>query len=166
MDVFFFLAVTEDEIRNGIFYDKMKNRTLVFHRNVTDLLENLHHSKADKFIDMVPGSGKVDAEAQKLLDKLKHKKIPLEVKAEDTKTFNIKWSNNNGINAKDHVKYLEDLCTVFSNMLKKHVLHSLTKMDDLTKDPRVLEVLQHSSTCETRCQLFQVRTVSLFHHTA
>ena len=153
--------MTEDEIRNGIMYDKIKNRTVVFHRNVTDLMDNLHHTKASKFIDLVPGQEKqVDAEAQNMLHKLKTISLPKEVKSEDTKSFDISWSNNNGINERDHLQYLLELCGAFYDMLKRQIQDCLAKMDDLTKDPRVLEVLQHSSVCENRCAVFSGRPIN------
>ena len=158
----FNVTVTEDEIRNGIMYDKVKNRTVVFHRNVVDLVDNLHHSRAVKFIDMIPGQeNQVDAEAQSMLHKLKTVSIPREVKSEDTKSFDIKWSNNNGINERDHLQYLLELCGAFYDMLRRQIQDCLAKIDDLAKDPRVLEVLQHSSMCESRCELFQVCTVNI-----
>ena len=144
-------------------YDKEKNRTVIIHRNVVDLMDNLNHNRAVKFIDMVPGAeATVDTEAQKMLHRLKNDSIPKEVKSEHIKSFDIKWSNNNGINERDHLQYLLELCGAFYDMLKNQIQACLTRMDDLCKDPRLLEVLQHSKTCENRCELFQVNFVFFF----
>ncbi len=109
----------------------------------------------------------MDHEAQELLNKLKTKSIPKEVDENNTERFDIRWSNNSGINKWDHQQYLLSLCDSFYNLIKKNIVETLRESCHSNplkeeQEKQTSEILQHLSMCESRCQMFQVCIKILF----
>ena len=69
--------MTEYEIYHGMLKCKHAERfSLAFYRNILNLEDHLHHRRAHKFVDIEPGTGKVDREARDLMHKLKTSSVP------------------------------------------------------------------------------------------
>ena len=70
-----FRLVTEEEVRHGLLApNDVTSSALCFVRNIEDMSEHLHESKAWRFIDK--SDDDVDDEAQKMLTQLRDAEIP------------------------------------------------------------------------------------------
>ena len=99
------IAVTEDEIVEGIaLNEKRQDRCLAFIRHINNI--NLQHPKAWRFIDMTADK-QLDTEAQQLMTSLREETIPQLLPAENIFRFEADWSDDGGINEREHAAYLQ-----------------------------------------------------------
>ena len=114
-----FIAVTEDEIAEGIaLNDKRKDRCLAFIRHINNI--NLQHPKAWRFIDMTADK-QLDTEAQQLMTSLREETIPQLLPAENIFRFEADWSDDDGINEREHAAYLQQFCDTFKTAILKQI---------------------------------------------
>ena len=112
-------AVTEDEIVEGIAQnDRRKDRCLAFIRHINNI--NLQHPKAWRFIDMTADK-QLDTEAQQLMTSLREETIPQLLPAENIFRFETDWSDDDGINERDHAAYLQQFCDTFETAIKQQI---------------------------------------------
>ncbi len=151
------IVVTQDEIQHGVMYDKVPGRHICLFRNIPDLMQNLTHSKANKFIDKADVTV-IDSEAQKMLHQLQHEMIPNYIDKKNIDKFSVNWSRKvGGVSEKEHRDYLKDMCSSFYNIMTEQIQESVERNEELQQDPLVLEVLQHLHMCQARCKWFQGR---------
>ncbi|CAH1790955.1 unnamed protein product [Owenia fusiformis] len=155
----YFISVTEDEVRNGLFQSPdPPSECICFIRDITDIEEHLEHKRAQKFVDLDPSAVKLDFEAQNMLSEMRDHKINELMKSENIKTFKVKWSNSGGICPDEHKEYLEYLNQSYYEKMCALIDNNMSQSSDtITKDPLVVEVLQHLRSCKSRCEVFHGR---------
>ena len=151
--------VTEYEIEKGMLESKDPlNSSLCFTRRITNLEENVRQKRAQKFIDLQPGSTVIDRDAQQMLHNLQRDKIrPLLKKTENIKHFNIVWMNPVNSNPNENPEYLKEFCDAFEEKIKELINRSLTKLKNISRNHQAVEILQHLTMCQSRSQVFRGR---------
>lgn len=98
----------------------------------------------------------VDSEAEKLLNRLKHTRIPAALKAQNIFTYKVKWSPN-GINRQDHAEYIEEFNNDFYTAMKKQIDKCAQSRYVIDSDSLQHEVLEHAIQCKTYVAKFHGR---------
>ena len=112
-------SVTEDEIVEGItLNERRRDRCLAFIRHINNI--NLQHPKAWRFIDMTADK-QLDTEAQQLMTSLREETIPQLLPAENILRFEADWSDDGGINERDHAEYLQQFCYKCKSAIKQQI---------------------------------------------
>ena len=63
----------------------------------------------------------LDTEAQQLMTSLREETIPQLLPAENIFRFETDWSDDGGINERDHAAYLQQFCDTFMTALKAQI---------------------------------------------
>ena len=63
----------------------------------------------------------LDTEAQQLMTSLREETIPQLLPAENIFRLGTDWSDDGGINERDHAAYLEQFCDTFKTALKAQI---------------------------------------------
>ena len=156
------LAVTDDEIRHGILYDADRERQICFVRNITDLMDNLDHPDAPKFIDMSDREKRIiDTEAQGLLRVLKDDRLSNWVSPDNIHHLQVKWSQSNGIDLYENQEYIIELCENFYSSVCDQIAERVSQQSLLGEDPLSSEVLQHAAMARKLIGIFQGREAIL-----
>ena len=147
--------MTDEEVENGIIKCKERNQTtLCFIRTLEDI--NLKHGKAWRFID-VDDNGTADTHSQTLLDHIKYDKIPGVLDKKNIFNFNIKWSDNEGINPTDHEGYLDEFCETFEREVLRLVDDGVRVSHHQHTTPVYKEIIDHSHQAREKCTRFYGR---------
>jgi len=160
-DISFYIIVTEKEIVNGILSaSDVNQRTLCFLREIDDIHNHLSDNKASKFIDVhYSNDGKpiIDQEAENLLNRLKHTRIPNALQSSNIFSYNVRWTAN-GINRRDHAEYITQFNDDFYNALKQQIDSCVKSRIMRVSDPLRHEILEHAIQCKTYVAKFHGRT--------
>ena len=154
--------VTEDEIRRGIIsVSNPAKHCFWFKRVISDLHKNIESKNAGKFIDKTWGANSsVDDAAQKFLNVLREKDIPLALPSTNILTYDVKWSEN-GVNptaSAEHSHYIEKLCKDFYGTLCQMIENGIQEKERSgVRDAFAEELFQHSSFCQKKCKSFHGR---------
>lgn len=152
-----FRIVTEKEIINGILSAKDANqRTLCFLREIVDIKDHLSDEKAAKYID-VSSPSIVDEEAEKLLDRLKNRRLPEVLNNKNIFKYKVQWSKN-GITRQDHAEYIEKFNNDFYQAMKDQIDQCVQSRFQIGSDSLQHEVLEHAIQCKTYIAKFHGRT--------
>lgn len=150
--------VTEDEIIHGIFdIPSPKDSCLCYTRTLNNLQNCLSDNRASKFMDVLHDISpiSVDFEAQKLLQNLKHHKLPRVLKTSaNFHSYTIPWVSG-GVSEQipEHRKYLNQLCEqVFVDT--RDLIDRDLKARNSLKIPLHAEVLHHTSLCLSKCDSY------------
>jgi hypothetical protein len=135
-------------------------RTLCFLREIEDISEHLTDRKASKFIDTTyspDGQLVIDSEAETLLHRLKHTRIPNALQSENIFSYKVRWESN-GINRTDHADYIAQFNKDFHDTIQKQIDHCAQSNAMVVSDPLQREVLEHAIQCKTYIAKFHGRT--------
>ena len=111
--------VTQEEILEGISSNRRRqDRCLAFIRHINNI--NLQHPKAWRFIDMTADK-QLDTETQQLMTSLREETIPQLLPAENIFRLEADWSDDGGINEREHAAYLQQFCDTFKAAIMKQI---------------------------------------------
>ncbi|CAF1120923.1 unnamed protein product [Rotaria magnacalcarata] len=157
----FFISVTEKEIVNGILSaSNVNQRTLCFLREIEDIHSHLSDSKASKFIDVNysnDGEPIIDQEAEQLLTRLKHTRIPDVLQSNNIYSYKVHWTPK-GINRRDHAEYIAKFNEDFYNAIIQQIDSCAKARIMIVSDPLHHEILEHAIQCKTYVAKFHGRT--------
>ncbi|CAM4823526.1 unnamed protein product [Rotaria magnacalcarata] len=157
----FFISVTEKEIVNGILSaSNVNQRTLCFLREIEDIHSHLSDSKASKFIDVNysnDGEPIIDQEAEQLLTRLKHTRIPDVLQSNNIYSYKVHWTPK-GINRRDHAEYIAKFNEDFYNEIIQQIDSCAKARIMIVSDPLHHEILEHAIQCKTYVAKFHGRT--------
>ena len=160
-DCYFFYSVTEKEIVKGILTTSNANqRALCFFREIEDIYDHLSDRKASKYIDLQPSKDEqpvVDHEAETLLNRLKHTRIPSVLKPENIFSYKVRW-NADGIDRHHHADYIAQFNEDFYRAIQKQIDQCARSNAMMISDPLEREVLEHAIKCKTYIAKFHGRT--------
>jgi len=128
-------------------------------RHITNLMENICHSRAHKFIDVVPGRDTqqrnvdVDVDAQQMLTTLQQDKIARVLGPESIVHFDIVWENPEETNPNEDEVYLSEFMKVFESKMLHLIEGAVEQQRSVSRDSHVVEILQHLSVCRQRSQV-------------
>ncbi|XP_064629347.1 NACHT and WD repeat domain-containing protein 2-like [Lineus longissimus] len=156
-----FVTVIEEEINLGLSIEKPDDHCLVFIRNIEDLGFNLRHHKASRFIDLLPVSDegtmpRVDEESLRRLKAMNNGKIQERLSNDNIIQMFARWSNDDGINCRDHSQYLNKFCDIFQSLMKNLIDRAVVKMRRIT-NPLSDTILDHLTYCKDMCKVFHGR---------
>ena len=153
--------MTEKEIVKGLLLPSNANqRTLCFLREIEDIADHISDHKASKFIDMISsaeGHPVIDREAESLLNRLKHKRIPNALDPDNIYSYKVRWTPN-GINRVDHAEYISQFHADFEAAIRKQIDHCVRSNAMIVFDPLQHEILEHAIQCKTYISKFHGRT--------
>ncbi|ELU16966.1 hypothetical protein CAPTEDRAFT_23665, partial [Capitella teleta] len=154
----YFMSVTEQEIQQGVFKTKgdINNQCLCYIRIIEDITENLSHSLAWRFIDLVDNAN-LDIEAQGYLERLRDNRLVQALETSNVFKANVKWSEDGGINRDSHKDYLRHLMAHFEQAMMMMVDRCMVTSKRFLKNSLFVEVYQHSCMAKDRCQVFHGR---------
>ena len=125
-----------------------KDSCLVFRRTIKNI--NTHNNKAWRFIDQHDDRS-LDVQAQDLLSHLRNVEIPENLPGENIFDFTTTWSDNEGINEKDHAEYLEEFIATIETAVLGLIEKGVEKRSRLSGYFYVYnEVLDHSHQCVSK----------------
>ena len=140
---------------HGIFrVSSPEDSCLCYTRTLSGVDKNLQDHLASRYTDVLP-SGTLDIEAQTLLQRLKHQKLPQVLKTgSNYREYSIPWVPG-GLSDEvmDHEKYLSQLCGQVFIDVKRLIDGALTKQTNLCS-PLDREVLHHAVLCKAKCESY------------
>ncbi len=149
-----FILVTEEEIEYGLVQDaKPDAHCLCFTRSLRDI--NLTHEKAWRFIDQTEQRS-IDEESQLLLEEMKTK-ISTNLGDSNMFHFSVPWSDDNGVNDRDHSEYLAEFCSTFEEAVLKLIEKGVWSEKRSSSNVLYSEVLEHAHQCVAKCTRFHGR---------
>ena len=158
--------MTEDEIHNGILKaDSPNKHCLWFRRNIDNLSEVAGNSKdiSPSYIDFAGDS--LDAKATELLKDLKDNHLHQTLDPERILKYDVKWKAEKGIDpasCSEHEKYIDKLCSDFEEKLTENILQGIRERENMEiNDPFYEELVQHTTICQEKCEMFYGRSVEL-----
>ncbi|XP_076802555.1 NACHT domain- and WD repeat-containing protein 1-like isoform X2 [Clavelina lepadiformis] len=169
----YFKSVTEQEIEEGLQSTDSNKAIFMYRREIVDIQDNITDREAQKYIDLKE-AGKVDTEAQSLLNAMKKGIEKLSgFAANNIKIYRINWLSHQGISTEceSHANYLQTFCNDFVNDMKsaisqlldvseKHVqetAHNKNKLEPVSNDDTdwlFEEVAHQASFAHAKCQSF------------
>lgn len=152
------VAVTEREIQCGMLESRDPTSTsFCITRRITNLMDNIHHVHAHKFIDIVPATSAadvtIDVNAQQMLTSLQQDKIAAVFTPQSIAHFDIRWENPDETNPNEDEDYLSGFMEVFECKMLALIEHAITQQRSVTCDAHVVEILQHLTVCRQRSQV-------------
>jgi len=154
-------AVTEREVQCGMLQSQHPSDTsFCITRHITNLLDNIHRSRAHKFIDVVtngdtaqPSSATVDVDAQCMLSSLRFDKIASVLGPEGMVHFDVEWFNVEEGNPNEDEVYLSEFMEVFESKMMHLIERAVLEQRSTTRDSHVVELMQHLTVCRQRSQV-------------
>ena len=156
-----FISVTEEEIRQGVFQDESPERhTLVFVRNLEGLLTLTDDPQMKRYLDVVDGFP--DELAQKRLHQLTEKSIPEVLPPGRLRKFSLPWFGE-GLEIsrhETHLQYLQEFANDFVEKMTE-LIDKAYKTED-NEDLEALrnlynEVIHHAKFAEIKTEIFHGR---------
>ena len=126
-------------------------------RTIADKNQYLDRAPVDEFMDLKPNTIAPDVDKASKLQNLTDNEVSNNLKVENTQKAVVKYHDPDGMNAKAHEKYLEDMCTKFYNTARKMIEEHVKKLDAIPDDKLCVEALQHWSLVAERCAEFYGR---------
>lgn len=156
----YIMSVTEREVINGVLKLKeTRNTCLAYVRHISKI--NMTNIKqVNKFVDLIDG-GDIDIEASNLLSDLRDKRLVNKIHPDNIIKFKLNWSDKDGLNEDEHYEYLIEFINHFYKNIIKLVRRAMRKEDSSAFGKIVLEILQHSHTCNSVSKIFLGRTDEL-----
>jgi len=163
-------AVTEREVQCGMLQSEHPADTsFCITRHISNLLDNIHHTRAHKFIDVQtnrdtvvaqPSSVAVDVDAQYMLSSLRRDKIASVLGPDSIVHFDVKWLNMEESNPNEDEMYLSEFMEVFESKMMCLIERAVAEQRSVTRDPHVVELMQHLTICRQRSQVCRLCTTS------
>ena len=149
-----YVAVTEREVQVGMLQSAdATNTSFCITRCITNLLQNVAHSRARQFIDTTPGGADVDVTAQQMLTTLRQDKITSVLGPDSIVHFDIDWKDPVNTNPSEDAAYLRQFMSVFEGKMLELIERAVTQQRSISCDSHVVEILQHLTVCRQRSQV-------------
>jgi len=154
-------AVTEHEVHRGMLQCEDAAKTsFCIRRCITNLLENIHHRRARKFVDVVtsaadtqPSSVDIDVDAQCMLTNLRQEKIATVLGPGSIVDFDLSWRNVEEADANEDEVYLFEFMAVFEEKMLELIERAVSEQRSVSRDSHVVEIMQHLTVCKQRSQV-------------
>ena len=158
------VAVTEHEIQCGMLQSHDPASTsFCITRHITNLAENIHCSRAHKFIDVITCQRgiDIDVDAEQMLSTLRHDKVAAVLDAPSIAHFDIHWDNPQASDPNEDKLYLSEFMNVFEHKMLELIELAVSRQQSVTRQSHVVEILQHLTVCAQRSQVLLKLSLSL-----
>ncbi|CAF4169547.1 unnamed protein product, partial [Rotaria magnacalcarata] len=99
----------------------------------------------------------IDQEAEQLLTRLKHTRIPDVLQSNNIYSYKVHWTPK-GINRRDHAEYIAKFNEDFYNAIIQQIDSCAKARIMIVSDPLHHEILEHAIQCKTYVAKFHGRT--------
>ncbi|CAH1801226.1 unnamed protein product [Owenia fusiformis] len=153
------MSGTQKELEFALFDEsnstlKLNENTVCYLRTITDIESHMNKPKAQKFMDIIATTKRVDNRIQDKLQTIREVKIPGVIAEKRIMKSHVGWSDPHGIDETAHSEYIDAFREHFHMQMRDLIEYNMNSQTRMQTDGLYEEQLQHWHAADARCRNF------------